>query len=442
MTRLDPAVPERRRIAIVGSGIAGLTAARLLHRRHDITLFEAGDRLGGHTHTVDVEGRDGPHAVDTGFIVFNPTSYPNFGYLLDELGVASRKTSMSFSVASERSGLEYGAGGLQRLFAQRRNLVRPAFHRMLLDVRRFYRDAGELLQGDDDITLGDYVERRGYSRMFVEEHLVPFGAAIWSASTQDMYAFPARFFVQFFANHGFLNLRKPEWRVIRGGSRQYIAPLVAPFVDRIRLATPVQSVRRHPDGVEVTPAGAAPERFDDVVLAVHTDQALGLLADPSAAEREILGAMGYQENHVLLHTDTSALPRRRAAWASWNYRIPAAESDRVTVTYDMNLLQDLRAADTWCVTLNGGDHVDPAAVHRELIYHHPRYTLAYVAAQRRRAEICGVQRTHFCGAGWGYGFHEDGVVSALEVTRRFGEDLKGSVEVPVARGPAATREAA
>ena len=306
-----------RRIAIVGSGISGLVAAHLLQRRHEITVFEAADYIGGHTHTVDVEGPDGTHAVDTGFIVFNPTSYPNFLRLLDELGVASQPTSMTFSVSSQRSGLEYGAGGLQRIFAQRRNLVRPAFHRMLLDIRRFYREAPELLAGDDDTTtIGEYVARKGFSKGFVEDHLIPFGAAIWSASTHDMYAFPARFFVQFFANHGFLRLRKPEWRVVRGGSRQYIAPLVAPFRDRIRLQTSVHAVRRRPEGIDVVTDGGGVESFDDIVFAVHTDQALRLLEDPSHAEGEILGAMGYQENRVLLHTDTSLLPRARRAWSS------------------------------------------------------------------------------------------------------------------------------
>jgi predicted NAD/FAD-binding protein len=418
-----------RRIAIVGSGIAGLTAARLLHRRHEVTLFEAADRLGGHTATIDVQGPDGVHAVDTGFIVFNPTSYPNFVRLLDEIGVSSRKTSMTFSVRNERSGLEYGGGGLQRIFAQRRNAVRPRFLRMLLEIRRFYREAGELLEGDDDLTLQEYVDNRGYSRDFVEDHLVPFGAAIWSASAQDMRRFPARFFVQFFANHGFLRLRKPEWRVIEGGSRQYLTPLTAPFADRIRLSTPVQQIRRRPAadgttaGVDVALASGGVESFDDVVLATHTDQALALLADPSRDECEVLSAMGYQENHVVLHSDISRLPQARRAWSSWNYRIPADETDRVTVTYNMNILQHLEAAETYCVTLNESAGIDPARVHGEFVYHHPRYTLDYVAAQRRWDEVSGVRNTHFCGAGWGYGFHEDGVVSGLRVARHFGEEL-------------------
>jgi len=418
-------VPTGRSIAVVGSGISGLVAAYLLNRRHNVTVFEAADYIGGHTNTVDVDGPDGRHAVDTGFIVFNPQSYPNFVCLLAELGVPSQKTSMTFSVSSERSGLEYGGGGLQRMFAQRRNLVRPGFLRMLLEIRRFYRDAPELLQdgGDDATTLGEYVDRKGFSRAFIEDHLVPFGAAIWSASTDDMYAFPARFFVQFFANHGFLRLQKPEWRVIRGGSRQYIAPLTAAFRDRIRLATPVRHVRRHTEGVELCTAAGETLVYDDVVLAVHPDQALRLLADPTLAETSVLSAMGYARNHVLLHTDTSQLPRSRRAWSSWNYRVPRQPADSVTVTYNMNMLQNLAAAETYCVTLNGGVGIEAGKVLRDFTYEHPRYTLDFVAAQKRHDEISGTGRTHFCGAGWGYGFHEDGVVSAQRVARHFGAEL-------------------
>jgi uncharacterized protein len=413
----------RRRIAIVGAGISGLVTAYLLQRQHEVTVFEANDYIGGHTNTVDVEGPDGHQAIDTGFIVFNPESYPNFVQLLRRLDVGSQKTSMTFSVSSDRSGLEYGGGGLQRMFAQRRNLLRPAFHRMLLEIRRFYREAPELLQGDDSsTTIGEYVERKGFSRDFVEDHLMPFGAAIWSASTQDMYAFPARFFVEFFANHGFLRLQKPEWRVVSGGSRQYIGPLTSSFRDRIRSSTPVHRVTRTEHGVDIeTRAGI--EHFDEVVLAVHSDLALRLLSDPTPAETEILSAMGYQENKVLLHTDITRLPATRRAWSSWNYRIPKQTADQVTVTYNMNMLQGLQTAETYCVTLNECAAINPTQVLREFTYHHPRYTLEFVAAQKRHDDISGVRRTHYCGACWGYGFHEDGVVSALQVARQFGETL-------------------
>lgn len=414
----------RRKIAIVGSGISGLTAAYLLQRRHDVTVFEAADYIGGHTNTVRVEVDSGAWDVDTGFIVHNPHSYPNFVRLLQQLGVASLETDMSFSVKSLRSGLEYGAGGLNRIFAQRRNALRPAFYRMLADVLRFYRESPELLEagGDDNTTLGEYLSRKKFSRSFIEDHLIPFGAAIWSASADDMYAFPARFFVQFFRNHGFLTTRKPAWRVIEGGSQQYVAKMTESFRDSIHLQTPVQSIRRLDDGVEIlTPRSSTPERFDEVVLALHSDQALRLLADPSPAESDVLGKLGYQQNEVVLHTDETVLPRRRRAWASWNYHVPVQARDMVAVTYNMNMLQGLAAPETFCVTLNGVEAIDESRVLKQITYHHPRFTLDSIGAQRRREEICGLRHTHYCGAYWGYGFHEDGVVSALNVTARFGE---------------------
>jgi uncharacterized protein len=414
----------RKRIAIVGTGIAGLTAAYLLRRRHDVTVFEAADYVGGHTNTVGVDLDRGHWDVDTGFIVHNPKAYPNFVALLQQLGVSSAPTEMSFSVKSLRSGLEYGASGLRRLFAQKRNALRPSFYRMLLDVRRFYREAPELLEagGDDSTTLGEYLERKRFSRPFIEDHLIPYGAAIWSASADDMYAFPARFFAHFFHNHGFLSTQKPAWRVIKGGSQRYVEKLIEPFRHDIRLRTPVKSIRRDEEGVRITTAnGSSPELFDEVILALHSDQALRLLSDPSSQETDVLGKLGYQENQVLLHTDEKVLPKRRDAWASWNYHVPAEKQSRVSVTYNMNLLQSLQAPETFCVTLNGVEAIDEERVLKEITYHHPRYTLDSITAQRRRAQICGVRHTHYCGAYWGYGFHEDGVVSALEVTRRFGE---------------------
>ncbi|MBT4098045.1 MAG: FAD-dependent oxidoreductase [Gemmatimonadetes bacterium] len=414
----------RKRIAIVGTGIAGLTAAYLLRRQHDVTVFEAAGYVGGHTNTVAVDVESGRWDVDTGFIVHNPKAYPNFVSLLQQLGVASAPTEMSFSVKSLQSGLEYGASGMRRLFAQKRNALRPSFYRMLLDVLRFYREAPELLEsgGDDSTTLGEYLDRKKFSRPFIEDHLIPYGAAIWSASADDMYAFPARFFAHFFHNHGFLSTEKPAWRVIENGSRTYVERLIEPFRNDIRLRTPVTSIRRDEAGVQIVTANDTyPERFDDVVLALHSDQALRLLSDPTPTEKDVLGKLGYQKNDVLLHTDEKVLPRRRRAWASWNYHVPAKKQDRVSVTYNMNLLQSLKAPETFCVTLNGVEAVDEGRVLKEIVYHHPRYTLDSISAQRRRHEICGVRHTHYCGAYWGYGFHEDGVVSALEVTRRFGE---------------------
>jgi uncharacterized protein len=413
------------RIAIVGSGISGLTCAHLLHDDHQITLFEAGHHLGGHTHTLDVEHGGRRYAVDTGFIVFNEAKYPGFVRLLSQLGVSSQPSSMSFSVRDERSGLEWNGSSLNALFAQRANLLKLSFHRMLADLLRFRREARALLldRRDDGVTLGAYLEAQRYSREFVEQCLIPMGASIWSADPARLAEFPARSFVQFFENHRFLDQEQPGWRVVKGGSRSYVAELTRPFRERIRLGTPVESIRRFPDRVEVTPAGGAPETFDQVVLAAHSDQALSVLADPTPAEREILSAIPYQENEAVLHTDDSVLPRSRRAWGSWNYLVPEKESGRVAVTYNMNRLQGLDAPTTFCVSLNLGNRIDPAKVIRRLRYHHPVFTSEGAAAQRRHEELLGPNRTFFAGAYWGYGFHEDGLQSALAVCRRFGKEL-------------------
>jgi predicted NAD/FAD-binding protein len=400
------------RIAIVGAGIAGNVAARHLQREgHDIALFEAGAHVGGHSHTHEIDGL----AVDTGFIVFNERTYPNFVALLNELGVASQPSSMSFSVRNESSGLEYNGTRLATLFAQRRNLVRPSFYRMLAGIVRFNREAPWLLQAPDSPTLGEYLEKNRYSREFVGDYLVPMGAAIWSTHPARMLGFPARFFVRFLANHGMLSINeRPQWRVIRGGSARYVQKLVAPFRHRIRLNTPVRSVRRIPGAVLVDG-----ERFDYAFIACHSDQALSMLADPSPAEREVLGAIRYQENEAVLHTDTALLPRRRRAWAAWNYHVLPASRGPVALTYNMNILQSLAARETYCVTLNRTHDVDPRRILKRITYHHPLFTPQAVAAQKRRAELNGARRTYYCGAYWRYGFHEDGVVSALEALSDF-----------------------
>ncbi len=413
------------RIAIIGTGVSGLVAARRLHRHHEVTLFEANDWVGGHTHTVDVELACGRYAVDTGFIVFNDWTYPHFVRLLDELGVDSQPSSMSFSVRCERTGLEYNGTSLNRLFAQRRNLIRPAFYRMLRDILRFNREAPELIgAGDDDLTLGEYLALRGYSREFIEYYLVPMGAAIWSATPPTMGQFPARYFVQFFHNHGMLSVNeRPTWRVVKGGSREYVRELIAPFRERIRLRTPVAWIRRASTHVTVAPRNAEPQRFDHVFLACHSDQALALLADATPPEREVLSAIPYQENDVVLHTDVRMLPARPRAWAAWNYHIPPQPLQRVAVTYNMNILQGLPARDQICVTLNRSEVVDPPRIHGRFTYHHPVYDVNAVRAQRRVPAINGRRRTWFCGAWCGYGFHEDGVRSALDACDAFDQQV-------------------
>jgi uncharacterized protein len=423
------------KIAIVGTGIAGNVVAHRLAREHDITVFEADARVGGHTNTVDVVAGGRRWAIDTGFIVFNDVTYPKFVALLDELGVASQPSDMSFSVSDRRSGLEYSGSSLNTLFAQRSNLLRPSFHRMLLDVLRFNREAPVLLEGGGGpVTLGEYLRAQGYSRSFVEHYILPMGAAIWSASPEGMSRMPAAFFVRFFHNHGLLSVTdRPQWRVIRGGSKRYVEKLVAGHRDRIRLNTPVHWIRRHPGYVEVKARGSEVERFDRVFLACHSDQALRLLTDPSPQEREVLGAIAYQRNEAVLHTDTALLPRRRRAWAAWNYLMPAHDADadgagerKVTLTYNMNILQGLDAATPFCVTLNDRGAIHPDRVIQRMEYAHPLFTERAVAAQQRHREIDGARRTYYCGAYWRYGFHEDGVVSALDALRHFRDDRPGS----------------
>jgi len=408
------------RIAIIGAGIAGMTAAWLLHRNHELTVFEAAARLGGHTNTVDVTTGGKDYAIDTGFIVFNDRTYPNFIRLLRELQVETQQTAMSFSVRCDKTGLEYNGASLNTLFAQRRNLLRPSFYRMLRDILRFNREAPALLTADSHpLSLRDYLEQQRYSREFIDHYLIPMGAAIWSAQPDLMGRIPAHYFVQFFHNHGLLSIdQRPQWRVIQGGSRRYAQRLVAPFRDRIRLDCPVAWVRRLPDSVLLKPEDGEPERFDALIIAVHSDQALRLLADPSEQERTILGAIPYQENEVALHTDTRLLPRRRLAWAAWNYHIPRQAQAPVALTYNMNILQGLDAPETFCVSLNHSAAIDPASILYRTVYHHPVYTPDAVAARQRWGEINGVNRTWYCGAYWGYGFHEDGVNSALAIERQ------------------------
>ncbi len=412
------------KIAIIGTGIAGNVAAHRLHARHDVTVYEAASRIGGHTHTHMVEQAGRRYAVDTGFIVFNDRTYPNFIALLGELGVAAQESAMSFSVRDEASGLEYNGTTLNTLFAQRRNLLRPSFLGMIRDILRFNREAPALLeQPGGELPLGELLERGRYGRAFVEHYIVPMGAAIWSTDAASMLAFPARFFVRFLHNHGMLTVNdRPVWRTIRGGSARYVEKLVAPFRDRIRLDTPVEWVRRLPGAVIVKARGREAERYDALFLACHSDQALGLLADPSAAEREVLRAIPYQENEAVLHTDTRLLPRRRLAWAAWNYHVLPGRTGPVALTYNMNLLQRLDAPTPFLVTLNRSDAIDPARVIERITYHHPLYTPASVAAQARHRELNGALGTYYCGAWWRNGFHEDGVASALAAVAHFEQD--------------------
>jgi len=413
------------RIAVIGTGISGMTSAYLLSEDHEVVVYEANDYIGGHTNTVDVSLNGQQYAVDTGFIVFNEKTYPNFVKLMKRLGVGWQNSTMSFSVQCEKTGLEFSPSTFNSLFIQRRNLLRPSFYRMLWDVMRFKRDSEALLQSDDyGLTLAAFLTGKGYSRAFVQHFIIPMGEAVWSADPVKFNEFPALYFAQFFKNHGFLNVKdQPQWLTIKGRSRQYIKPITQPYSDQIRLNCPIASVRRQPDHVEIQPRNEPAEKFDQVVIATHSDQALTLLDDPTDTEKNILGVIPYQENLAVLHHDESLLPSKRAAWASWNYHIPQEDLGRVAVTYDMNILQSIGAPRELCVSLNLAKAIDPAKIFREMIYHHPAYNPQSLAARHSHREINGVNRTYYAGAYWGYGFHEDGVVSALEVCRHFGQTL-------------------
>lgn len=418
------------RIAIIGSGISGLSAAWLLSRQHEVVLFEANDYLGGHTdtHRVVVEGRT--LNIDTGFIVHNARNYPLLTRMFDALGVARQPTMMSFAVQDAGSGLEYNAGSLDALFCQRRNLVSKRFWGMLGDLARFYRAAPALLDlPGPGPTLGQYLTENGYGEAFRDQHLIPMASALWSSPATEILAFPAKYLVRFMANHHMLQLyQRPAWQVVQGGSRSYIDAMQACWSVQVRLQTPVRGIARDAQGVSVRCA-AGSERFDQVVLACHSDQALSLLSDASPAERDILGAITYQNNDTVLHTDASLLPRQRKAWAAWNAYLPGDRRQPCTVSYCMNLLQGLVVDTPLVVTLNRTQDIDPARILVRRAYRHPVYTHAAVAAQARRGEIQGARRTWFAGAYWGWGFHEDGMRSGVEVAQALGVEWAGDAAV-------------
>ncbi len=404
------------RIAVIGSGIAGLGSAWLLSRRHEVTLYESNAYLGGHTQTHDITLGGRSWSVDSGFIVFNPINYPLFDSLLDELHVPSQPTQMSFAVRNEVTGVEYNATSLDTLFCQRRNLLSPRFIGMVRDILRFYREAPAWLNdGPADAALGDWLEQQRYGRAFREEHLLPMAAALWSAPRERILSFPLSHLLRFMANHHMLQVEnRPQWRVVQGGSQRYVDALRARWNVRERLACPVRSVRRDPAGVEIHSA-AGHARYDHVVLACHADDALALLGDADSHERSVLGAIGFQDNDVVLHTDARLLPRRRKAWAAWNVMLP--EGGGYAMTYCMNILQSLDAPEPLCVSLNCSERIAPERILRRMHYRHPIYDRDSVAALARRAQIQGRRRTWFAGAYWGFGFHEDGLRSAVDVAR-------------------------
>jgi predicted NAD/FAD-binding protein len=413
------------RIAIVGAGVSGLVAAHLLHRDHEIVVYEANAYAGGHTNTIRVDTADETHHVDTGFIVMNDRNYPNFTRLLDRLGVARQPTHMSFSVKGEERDFEF-SGTPRGLFCQPGNLASPRFARMIVDLLRFNRALGRLLDDEESgESMHDFLARHRFSHAFVERLIVPQMSAVWSADPRKAGSFPARFIAEFFANHGMLGFRdRPQWATVAGGSARYVEALTEPFRDRIRLRTPVSSVTRHDGHVEIVAGGDGAERFDQVIIATHSDQALGMLGDASEREHELLGSIAYQPNEAVLHTDSTLLPRRRAARSAWNFHLLREPKPLSTVTYYMNHLQRLTSSEDFCVTLNRTEAIDPAKIIRTITYAHPMYTPSGVAAQSRHSAISGLpRRTHYAGAYWGWGFHEDGVVSALRACAPFGVGL-------------------
>lgn len=410
-------------IAVIGSGISGLASSYLLQRKHRVSLFEANDRLGGHTATKEVEVASGRYAVDTGFIVFNERTYPLFLKLLEDIGLAKQNTQMSFSVSNRQTDFEYNGHTLNTLFAKRRNIVNPRFYRFLSELLRFNRLAvAEHSKGavEVELTLADFLKQHGFSDFFCDNYILPMIAAIWSSSVGDARHFPLHFFLKFFVNHGLLQIaNRPQWYVVPGGSHSYI-PLLSKGIADIHLSSPVEAVRRNPQGVSLFANGQWQD-FDEVIFACHSDQALAILGDQASdAERAILGAIAYRDNDVTLHTDTSVLPRRQRAWASWNFRLGQGEQAAPSVSYNMNILQGLKAPETFCVSLNQEGDINDDHVLGRYRYAHPVINTQTLAAQQRRGEICGHNHSHFCGAYWYNGFHEDGLRSAVDVAQRLG----------------------
>ena len=412
------------KIAIVGSGIAGLTAAWYLHLRHDVHLFEANDYMGGHANTVVVEEGDQSIPVDTGFIVFNRPNYPGLCKLFDELGVTSHDSDMSFSVRCEKTGLEYNGSDLNRIFSQRKNIFKPAFLGMLKNILRFNRQGWEIATSgfDDQVTVAEFVKRNNYSKQFVDYYLLPLGASLWSCPVQSFSIFPVRFVAEFLANHGMLQLdRRPVWKTVSSGSRQYIEKIIKKFTGRIYLNCPVQRISRRQNKIELTLSRNEKAVFDEVIMATHADTGLALVEHPDRRERHLLSHFAYQNNETVLHTDTSVLPKLPRTWASWNYLVPTLASDHVSVAYNMNRLQGINSRHTYLVSLNQTRHIDPAKVIRKIVYRHPLFRPGRSAVQAQHDRLIRRRGISWCGAYWGYGFHEDGVRSALAVCESYAQ---------------------
>lgn len=417
------------RIAVIGSGIAGMSAAYLLSQKHEVHLIERDDRIGGHTHTHAVSTSCGTSPIDTGFIVHNDRTYPSLVKLFRQLGVTRRKSDMSFGVSCQKTGFEYSSRGLGGLFAQKSNWLRPRHYRFLAEIMRFNREAPKVL--DDpagaDLTLGEWIRANDFSPEFSRYYLYPMAASVWSTSMEEIDCFPAVTLIRFFTNHGFLGVNThPQWYVLEGGSSRYIAPLTAPYQDRIRQGIEIKSVARSHQGAHLAYADGSSDTFDEVVFACHGPQAIALLADATPQEVSVLQGFTTTRNDTTLHTDEKLLPSRPGARASWNYHVGAADH-AATLTYHMNRLQNLTAPEPYCVTLNATAKISPQAVLQSMVYHHPLMTLPAIRSQARWHEISGQNHTHFCGAYWFYGFHEDGFNSAIRVAQSLGVNWRPQV---------------
>jgi predicted NAD/FAD-binding protein len=416
-------------LAVIGSGVAGLTASYILQRSHRVTLYEKNEYVGGHTHTIELpDGADRGTPVDTGFIVMNHRNYPLFTRLLEQLDIGLKDSDMSFSYHDHGTGLQYSGSDLNGLFAQRKNLLRPSYYRFIAEILRFFREAKDDLESGrlDGLTLGHYLERGRFSDMFIDHHIIPMGAAIWSTPCSRMLEFPAQNFARFFSNHGLLGIRdRPQWKTVAGGSRSYVRKILAGFKGKVRLGNAARAISREAHRVKVVDGDGIGREYDAVVLATHADQALALLNDPSHRERELLGAWTYSRNPTFLHTDVSLMPSLERAWASWNYIRPAdtPRDTPVTLTYDMNRLQRLQTVDRYFVSLNPAAEIAQDKTIASMVYEHPTYTQTSLASQKELCSLNGDRNTYFCGSYFGYGFHEDAVRSAVQVAGQFGLEL-------------------
>lgn len=413
-------------IAVIGSGISGLSAAWLLSRTQNVTLFEKDERPGGHANTILARTEQGGIPVDTGFIVYNEQNYPNLTAMFDHLGVETARSYMSFAVSVGQGEMEYSGEILRGLFGQRRNIIRPRHWQLVSDIIRFFRDAEkQIATCPDDLSIGDFLQRFGYSQAFIDDHILPISAAIWSTPSQGMMDFPAKTFIGFFSNHSLLKiLGRPLWRTVKGGSREYVSRILADQNTELVTGAKITGVRRHAQGAEIYFADGSHRHFDEVIFACHADQALALLADATDAERRVLSCFRYTTNKAVLHTDANFMPKRRHLWSAWNYLRSSREQDSLSLTYWMNKLQPLPTTTSLFVTLNPHMDFAPGTVQYEIDYEHPLFDATAVDAQRALWQIQGVNRTWFAGAWMGYGFHEDGLQAGLEVAERIGGLLR------------------